>query len=94
MSGPSVFVLPTGIFITVIDSEGNPVSIIRRIRKRTVNLEQVEKVNSFSRSLKDRTLSYQEAMAGLKDIAALDGYGYVLKLIVAGNCSFCICPAF
>jgi len=70
-------VLPTGIFITVIDSEGNPVSIIRRIRKRTVNLEQVEKVNSFSRSLKDRTLSYQEAMAGLKDIAALDGYGYV-----------------
>jgi len=45
-------------------------------------LEQVEKVNSFSRSLKDRTLSYQEAMAGLKDIAALDGYGYVLKLIV------------
>jgi len=48
-------------------------------------LEQVEKVNSFSRSLKDRTLSYQEAMAGLKDIAALDGYGYVLKLIVAGS---------
>jgi len=41
------FVLPTGIFITVIDSEGNPVSIIRRIRKRTVNLEQVEKVILF-----------------------------------------------
>lgn len=82
------FVLPTGIFITVIDSEGNPVSIIRRIRKRTVNLEQVEKVNSFSRSLKDRTLSYQEAMAGLKDIATLDGYGYVLKLIVAGIAPF------
>jgi len=51
-------------------------------------LEQVEKVNSFSRSLKDRTLSYQEAMAGLKDIAALDGYGYVLKLIVAGIAPF------
>jgi len=27
-------------------------------------------------------------MAGLKDIAALDGYGYVLKLIVAGIAPF------
>jgi len=78
------FVLPTGIFITVIDNDGNPVSIVRRIRKRTVNLEQVEKINSFSRSLQGSPLSYREAMMKLNNIIGLKGYSYALKFFVAG----------
>jgi uncharacterized membrane protein YjjP (DUF1212 family) len=82
------FVLPTGIFITVMDSEGNPISIVRRIRKRTVNLEKVEKINSFSRSLQNNPLSYREAMTGINSIMGLEGYSYALKLLVAGITPF------
>jgi len=88
------FVLPTGIFITVIDNEGNPVSFVRRIRKRTVNLEKVEKINSFSRSLQNNPVSYQEAMTGLNSIIGLEGYSYALKLLVAGITPFAYAMLF
>lgn len=82
------FVLPTGIFITVMDGEGNPISFIRRIRQRTVNLEKVERANSFSRSLQDNPVSYQEAMAGINSVLGLKGFSFTTKLLVAGMTPF------
>ena len=63
-----VFALPTGIFITVIGSDGEPVSFIRRIKERSVNLKRIEMINSFSRDLQKKTILYNDAVNILSQI--------------------------
>lgn len=82
------FVLPTGIFVTVIDTEGEPVSFIKRIKQRTVDLRKVEKINSFSRSLQNSTISYSEATKVLGDVSCSKGFDFPTRLIIAGITAF------
>ena len=56
------FVLPTGIFVSAYNSQGDTVSFVKRIRERTINLEKIELVNSFSRSLRNMNLDYKRAI--------------------------------
>ncbi|NLL05876.1 MAG: threonine/serine exporter family protein [Clostridiaceae bacterium] len=78
------FVLPTGIFITVIGKEGEPISYVKRITERTVDLSCIEKVNSFSRNLQKNTMSYEDAIKILDNIEKDKGYRFGLRLLVAG----------
>lgn len=78
------FVLPTGIFITVIGKDGEPLSYVKRIAERTVDLSCIEKVNSFSRNLQKGTMSYEEAVKTLENIEMEKGYRFGLRFIVAG----------
>lgn len=78
------FVLPTGIFITVIGKDGEPLSFVKRINDRTVDLSCIEKVNSFSRGLQENIMSYEDAIRILDSIEKEKGYRFGLRLIVAG----------
>ena len=51
------FVLPTGIFISIREKTGNMNTSFRRIRQRTVDLNRIDRVNTFSRDLKDCLLN-------------------------------------
>ncbi|MFZ5987059.1 MAG: threonine/serine exporter family protein [Bacillota bacterium] len=82
------FVLPTGIFVTAVGKDENPVSFIKRIKGRTVDLKKVERVNSFSRSLKRNPVSYSEADKALNEIAGEKGFNFVTRLVVAGITAF------
>ncbi len=82
------FVLPTGIFITVIGKDGEPLSYVKRINERTVDLSCIEKVNSFSRSLQRNTMSYEEAINTLDSIEKEKGFKFALRLLVAGITAF------
>lgn len=82
------FVLPTGIFITVIGKDGEPLSYVKRINERTVDLSSIEKVNSFSRSLQKNTMPYEEAIEALEKIEQEKGYKFGLRLVVAGITAF------
>jgi uncharacterized membrane protein YjjP (DUF1212 family) len=45
------FVMPTGIMLSVIYEDGKTASIVRRVKRRSVNLERVAMVNAISREL-------------------------------------------
>ena len=83
-----VFALPTGIFITVIGSDGEPVSFIRRIKERSVNLKRIEMINSFSRDLQKKTILYNDAVNILSQIQIEKGSGFTAGLIAAGATAF------
>ncbi|HPU41156.1 MAG TPA: threonine/serine exporter family protein [Acetivibrio clariflavus] len=82
------FVLPTSIFITVIGKDGEPLSVVKRISERTVDLSCVEKVNSFSRRIQESPIPYEEAMETLEKIEREKGYKFGLRLFVAGVTAF------
>ena len=63
------FVIPTGVFLTVTDASGRPLTTMRRITARTINLDRIAKVNELSRRLADGRLDHAGAMALLVRIA-------------------------
>lgn len=77
------FVLPTGIFLTVFSSDEDSETSVRRIKVRTLNLLKIDRINSFSRNLKKRSLSYSEAMRELEDIKAIESYSVPVQCISA-----------
>lgn len=84
------FVLPTGIFISASNTSKNEVvSFTKRIRARTVNLQTIEMINIFSRSLENSVLNYDEALAKLGEIQNLLVYKNWQRLLASSIASFC-----
>lgn len=84
------FVTPTGIFISgwPADKPGEAVSLVRRIRNRTISLHTIELINTFSRDLQTATLPYDEAMRKLRDIEEWPYFSFLRRLSAAGLTSF------
>jgi len=82
------FVLPTGIFLTAYGIDGENTTLVKRIRDRTIDLERIELVNSFSRNLSNNIMDYDSAMNLLKKIEETKGYPFVLKLMAASLTAF------
>lgn len=82
------FVMPTGIFISTSATAAEPRSLIKRIKSRSVDLNRIELINAFSRSLRQKPVSYQEAMAVLNDISKAPRYKYIIRLLAAAFASF------
>ena len=88
------FVLPTGIFISVRDGEGCMNTSFKRIRQRTVDLNRIEKVNTFSRSLVHSQLSYEMAKTQLEEIMAAGHHSMLVSSIAAAVGSFVFAVLF
>ncbi|MBL4935132.1 threonine/serine exporter family protein [Clostridium sp. YIM B02515] len=69
------YVTPTGIMISAVDTTGNTISLIKRIKSRTVNLEKISYVNDLSRSIKQKNLSIDIVKDELNKINNLSRYG-------------------
>lgn len=67
-----VIALSTGVVISVTESEGSS-SIIRRVRKRNMNLTRVNAVNDLSREIAGGNIGMEQALQALKAIAAESG---------------------
>lgn len=78
------FVIPTGVFLTVSDEAGQSLTMIRRVRDRTINLDRIAKVNELSRRLVERRIDYQSARAVLERIAR-ERTGFSLKISLAAS---------
>jgi uncharacterized membrane protein YjjP (DUF1212 family) len=82
------FVTPTGIMISAIDSSGGITSLVKRITKRTVNLEKISMVNDLSRNIKANNLTVSFVDEELNRICKLDRYNTGITLfagaLVAG----------
>ena len=83
------FVLPTGIFISIKDNTGSePLTSVKRISQRTVDLDRIDMVNSFSRQLHLKLFTYNEAIDELARIEKRRQYSFFMRLIMACVASF------
>lgn len=74
------FVTPTGIMISATDSTGQTISLVKRIKNRTVNLEKIALVNDLSRSIEPKNLDIDFVFKELKVIAEKKSYGVKTSL--------------
>ncbi len=83
------FVTPTGIFVSLDEGQNDnkPVSFIKRIKNRNIDLNKVSQVNDLSRKLSSSILSIDECMKILKEIDAQSKYNPYIKIISAGIAS-------
>ena len=62
------FVLPTGIFISLVEDDGSTNTAFIRIKDRKVDLASIDKVNSLSRRIQKSRLDYEAVMRELEEI--------------------------
>ncbi len=68
------FVTPTGIMISITNSENQTISLIRRISSRTVNLHKVSMINNLSREIASNPLSMMDIREKIEYINNLPPY--------------------
>ncbi len=78
------FVTPTGIMVSAYTSNGENISIIKRIKKRSVNLEKISKVNELSRDISISKLSPSEFRDKLNEIDSSPPYSLLLTIFAGG----------
>lgn len=77
-----------GVFISIVDDNGEKVTSLKKIRTRGVDLYRIELINSFSRSVQEKFISYEEAKKILKDIDGAPYFSFPVRLFAASMTSF------
>lgn len=79
------FVIPTGVFLTVTDDAGHSLTVLRRVRSRTINLDRISKVNELSRRLVDQRIEYANAHSILEYISReRTGFSLFPSMVASG----------
>lgn len=91
-----VFVMPTGIFVTLDNdiSDDSVSTYIRRIRSGETDLNKISLVNQFSRDFTTTDMTIEEGMAQLDKIDGKKRYNVFLRLLAAGVCAACFAVIF
>ena len=76
-----MLVLTTGIFVTLDDHHNAPVTMIKRISNRELNISRISDVNAVSRDICDNKISLAEAYERLKEISGTKQYGAWLHAV-------------
>ena len=80
------FVIPTGVFLTVTDHTGRSLTVMRRVRNRTINLDRITKVNELSRRLVDQRIEYMNARGILEYISReRTGFSLFPSMLASGT---------
>lgn len=77
-----------GVFISIIDHNDEKVTSLKKIRTRNVDLYRIELINSFSRDIQHKPISYEKAKQILKDIEQAPYFSFPLRLFAASMTSF------
>ena len=59
---------PTGFYVTISVNGDDNNTFVKRIRKRTINLQKINDVNNISRNLSQHLLTLKEALEELEQI--------------------------
>lgn len=76
-----VLVVMTGLFVTVGD-----VTKTVRVRRRTINLDKVSKINMMSRDIADDKIDFEEALKRFEYIMAQKPYSLWVKTVAVAFC--------
>lgn len=82
------YVTPTGIMFSAEDELGNNLSIIKRIKYRTINLEKVSMVNELSRKVQNKVISTQEFEMELGKISSSKSYSNLVLIMSSSLAAF------
>jgi len=82
------FVLPTGIFISVVDDEGHVSTTFKRIKNRKVDLNRIDRVNDLSRKVQIMSPDYHTVSMELDEIESVKQYNFIARLAAAALGSF------
>lgn len=74
-----VFVLATGIFASMSDPKVPAITVIRRVREHSTNLNRIYQVNNISRTFCDGRMTVAEAQAELLRLQDISLYGFWQK---------------
>lgn len=77
-----------GVFLSVIDGNNEKVTSLKKVKNRGVDLYRIELINSFSRNLQDKPVSYEEAKETLKEIDSVAFFSLPVRLFAASMTSF------
>jgi uncharacterized membrane protein YjjP (DUF1212 family) len=83
MARSDCFALPTGIMLTAVDTEGAPHTVVRRISKRSTDIEKVTLINRFVREGRF-LLSPAQSSPFLEEISTLKKHPLPLLLACSG----------
>lgn len=64
-----VFVLTTGLIATLDDPAMDSLTVVRRIRERSMNLERIHKINAISREFCNKKIDLETAFHKIRDIS-------------------------
>lgn len=79
-----VFVIPTGIFLT-IGYDNNINTVIKRTQIKSIDLNKITLVNEFSRDFTSSDMTVEDAYSRLKRIRKLDPYKIFTKSVLGGG---------
>lgn len=77
----SSLVIATGIVVTLYEENKKPLTVVKRIRRRSVNLNMIYKVNNLSRMLCAGQITLEEAEEQLRFLHFEKQYGVGLNAI-------------
>lgn len=77
------YVTPTGIMISLTDNKGETISLVKRINRRTVNLEKIAQVNDLSRALSNKSFTLDYVEKRLKEIDTSKVYSDKLLILAS-----------
>lgn len=84
------FVIPTGVFLTVTSRAGRSITIMRRVKERTINLDRIARVNELSRRIAEGRVDYRNAFGILERIAKeRTGFSLVPSMVASGLVGGC-----
>ncbi|MDR1705436.1 MAG: threonine/serine exporter family protein [Clostridiales bacterium] len=94
-SNAEAFVVSTGVFVSV-RAEAGDITSVKRITKRSYDVQKLIKVNDVSRSFAENRITPGEAMSKLEEIrSGTSGYAYsFVKLFAAGIACGCFAYLF
>ncbi len=78
------FVTITGIMVSASNDYGQTVSLIKRIKKRTLNLEKISRVNDISRNIKNKGYTLELMETELNKIDLSKPYNNKLNILASG----------
>jgi len=81
------FVTPTGIMVSITNSQNKTISLVRRINNRTVNLRKVEMINDLSRKIMSRPISTDDMRKEIEFINNIPPYSQITTTFFAAGSS-------
>jgi len=78
------YVTPTGIFLTVSDTQHNSMTSIKRINHRNTDLDKITQISRLSHRISKEGLSIEHFENELDTVKKRKGYPFIIRLLFAG----------
>lgn len=79
---------PKGVFVSVIDEDNEKITSLKKVSKKRVDLYRIELINSFSRDLQNKAITYEEALSTIDKIQQAPYFTFRVRLLAACMTSF------